>query len=106
MSIDGNDVKSIMEVSKFITMSTNEYIDFVVSRSNQELLIKVKPNMVFTEDNLGNKVNKRMVGIQLGAFNDQINHVKLGPVKSFYYAVNEVYFVCVSSFCLCFFFFI
>ena len=53
--------------------------------------------MVFTEDNLGNKVNKRMVGIQLGAFNDQINHVKLGPVKSFYYAVNEVYFVCVSS---------
>ena len=97
VSIDGNDVKSIMEVSKFITMSTNEYIDFVVSRSNQELLIKVKPNMVFTEDNLGNKVNKRMVGIQLGAFNDQINHVKLGPVKSFYYAVNEVYFVCVSS---------
>ena len=45
VSIDGNDVKSIMEVSKFITMSTNEYIDFVVSRSNQELLIKVKPNM-------------------------------------------------------------
>ena len=97
VSIDGNDVKSIMEVSKFITMSTNEYIDFVVSRSNQELLIKVKPNMVFTEDNLGNKVNKRMVGIQLGAYNDQINHVKLGPAKSFYYAVNEVYFVSVSS---------
>ena len=97
VSIDGNDVKSIMEVSKFITMSTNEYIDFVVSRSNQELLIKVKPNMVFTEDNLGNKVNKRMVGIKLGAYKNEINHVKLGPAQAIYHAAHEVYYVSVSS---------
>ena len=97
LSIDGHEVKSIMEVSKFITMSTNEYIDFVVSRSNQDFTFKVKPNMVLTEDNLGNKINKRMVGIQLGAFNNEVNHVKLGPAKSLYYAVNEVYFVSVSS---------
>ena len=45
-----------MEVSKFITMSTNEYIDFIVSRSNQELSFKVKPNMVSTEDNFFLKV--------------------------------------------------
>ena len=97
LSIDGHEVKSIMEVSKFITMSTNEYIDFAVSRSNQEFTFKVKPNMVLTEDNLGNKINKRMIGIQLGAFNNEVNHVKLGPAKSLYYAVNEVYFVSVSS---------
>ena len=97
LSIDGHKVKSIMEVSKFIALSTNEYIDFTVSRSNQKLSFKVKPNMVSTEDNLGNKVNKRMVGIQLGAFNNEVNHVRLGPVKSLYYAVNEVYFVSISS---------
>ena len=97
LSIDGNKVKSIMEVSKFITMSTNEYIDFIVSRSNQELSFKVKPNMVSTEDNLGNKIKKRMIGIKLGAFNNEVNHVKLGPSKSLVYAVNEVYFVCISS---------
>jgi len=97
VSIDGNKVKSIMDVSKFITLSTDEFIDFTVSRSNQELIFKVKPNMVTSEDNLGNKVNKRMVGIMIGAYNNQINHVKLGPAKSLYYSISEVYFVCSST---------
>ena len=46
VSIDGNKVKSIMEVSKFIMMSTDEFVDFSVLRSNQNLNFKVKPNIV------------------------------------------------------------
>ena len=38
LEIDGNEVKSIMEVSKFITMSTGDFIDFKVKRSYDELL--------------------------------------------------------------------
>ena len=64
LEIDGNEVKSIMDVSKFITLSTSEFIDFKVSRYDQPIQIKVKPNFVDTEDNLGNKIKKRMVGIQ------------------------------------------
>tara|TARA_B110001452_G_C15203701_1_gene417606 strand:+ start:429 stop:1538 length:1110 start_codon:yes stop_codon:yes gene_type:complete len=97
VSIDGNKVKSIMEVSKFIMMSTDEFIDFTISRSNQNLTFKIKPNVIAGEDNLGNKINKRIIGIKLGAFNNEINQVKLGPVKALYYAVNEVYYVCKSS---------
>jgi regulator of sigma E protease len=97
ISIDGNKVKSIMEVSKFIMMSTGEFVDFTISRSNQNLTYKVKPDIVAGEDNLGNKINKRMVGIKLGAYNNEINHVKLGPVKALYYAIGEVYFVSASS---------
>ena len=97
VSIDGNKVNSIMEVSKFITMSTSEFIDFTVLRSNQELILKVKPNTVVSKDNLGNKINKRMIGIKLGAYNDKINHVRLNPAKSIYYSINEVYYVSVSS---------
>ncbi len=97
ISIDGYKVKSIMDVSKFITMSTDEFVDFIVSRSNQELILRVKPNMVMSEDNFGNKLNKRMIGIKLGPYNNEINHVKLGPAKSLYYAINEVYFVSISS---------
>ncbi len=84
VSIDGNKVKSIMEVSKFIMMSTDEFIDFTVTRST-------------SEDNLGNKMNKRMVGIKLGAYNNKINHVRLGPTKAIYYAISEVYYVSASS---------
>ncbi len=97
LEIDGNEVKSIMDVSKYITMSTADIIDFKVKRSYNELLLKIKPDIVFSEDNLGNKINKRMVGIKLGAYNNEINHVKLGPVKAIYHAAHEVYFVSISS---------
>ena len=97
LEIDGNKVESIMDVSKFITMSTDEIIDFKVKRSYDELILKVKPNIVPGEDNLGNKLNKRIVGIKLGAYNNEINHVKLGPAQAIYHAAHEVYFVGISS---------
>ena len=97
ISIDGNEVKSIMDVSKFITMSTDEFISFTIKRFDQELIFRVKPNLVNSEDNLCNKINKRMIGIKLGAYNNEVNHVKLGPSKAIYYAVNEVYYVTTSS---------
>ena len=97
LEIDGNEVKSIMDVSKFITLSTDDFIDFKVKRSYDEILLKVKPKMVLGEDNLGNKINKRIVGIKLSAYNNEINHVKLGPAQAIYHAANEVYFVSISS---------
>ena len=97
LEIDGNKVESIMDVSKFITMSTADVIDFKVKRSYDELLLKIKPKMILSEDNLGNKINKRIVGIKLGAYNNEINHVKLGPAQAVYHAVNEVYYVSISS---------
>ena len=97
VSIDGNEVKSIMEVSKYIMMSTDEFINFTVNRYDQDLTFRVKPNFVDGEDNLGNKISKRMVGIKLGAYNNEVHHVKLGPAKALFYAVNEVYYVSTSS---------
>ena len=97
LEIDGNKVESIMDVSKFITMSTADAIDFRIKRSYDELLLKIKPKVILSEDNLGNKINKRIVGIKLGAYNNEINHVKLGPAQAIYHAVNEVYYVSISS---------
>ena len=97
LEIDGNQVKSILDVSKYIMMSTDDLIDFKVKRSYDELLLKIKPNIVLSEDNLGNKINKRMVGIKLGAYNNEINHVKLGPAQALMHSVGEVYFVTTSS---------
>ena len=97
ISIDDKEVKSILDVSKFITLSTDDFIDFKVKRSYDEILLKVKPKMVLSEDNLGNKINKRIVGIKLSAYNNEINHVKLGPAQAIYHAANEVYFVSISS---------
>ena len=97
LEIDGNKVSSIMEVSKFITMYTGEFIDFKVRRSYEDLILKIRPNMTLGDDGLGNKINKRIVGIKLGAYKNKINHVKLGPAQALYYAGYEVYFVSISS---------
>ena len=97
VSVDGNEVKSIMEVSKYIMMSTDEFINFKVNGYDQDLTFRVKPKIVKEEDNLGNKISKRMVGIKLGAYNNEVNHVKLGPAKALFYAINEVYYVSTSS---------
>ena len=97
LEIDGNEVQSIMDVSKYITMSSADIIDFKVKRFSDEIILKVKPNTVLGEDNLGNKIQKRMVGIKLGAYNNEISHVKLGPVKALYHAANEVIYVSTAS---------
>ena len=97
LEIDGHKVKSIMDVSKYITMSTADIVDFKVKRSYDELVLRIKPNFVLSEDNLGNKINKRMVGIKLGAYNNEINHVKLGPAQAIFHAAHEVYYVSISS---------
>ena len=97
VEIDSNKVDSIMEVSKFITMSTDDFIDFKVKRSYDEIFLKIKPKMVLSEDNLGNSINRRMIGIKLGIYNDEINHVKLGPAQSLFHAANEVFYVSISS---------
>ena len=97
LNIDGNKINSITEVPKMIMLSSNEVIEFKVLRNSQEYLIKVKPNLIDSIDDFGNPLKKRIVGIVLSPFNNEINHVKLGPVKSAYHAIKEVYFVSIKS---------
>ena len=97
LEIDNNKVESILDVSKLILMSTSEIVDFKVSRYDQELLLKVKPKIVAGVDNLGNKINKRIIGIKLSPYNNEIKHKKLGPARALIESFKEVYFVTTSS---------
>ena len=97
LEINDKKIKSILDVSKLITMSTSKYIDFKVSRYDQEVFLKVKPNLVMSEDNLGNKINRRIIGIKLSPYNNEINHIKLGPATAVYHSISEVYFVTIST---------
>ena len=91
--IDGNKVESIAEVSRFISLSTVDFIDFTVLRNDQEYTLKVKPNIIDSVDDFGNKIDKRVVGILVVPNSNSVNHVKLGPTKAAYYSVKEIIFV-------------
>ena len=97
LSINDKKIKSILDVSKLIMMSTEEFISFEVSRYDKKIFLKVKPKIVESSDNLGNKIKKRVVGIRLAPFNNEVNHKKLGPAKAIFYSAQEVYFVSTST---------
>ena len=95
--IDNKKVESILQVSTFINTSTSEIIEFKILRNDQEVFLSVKPNLVLSEDALGNSVKKRMIGIKLSLLNNEFQKQPLGPSKAIYYSIKEVWFVTVTS---------
>tara|TARA_Y100000741_G_scaffold351420_1_gene322465 strand:- start:340 stop:1446 length:1107 start_codon:yes stop_codon:yes gene_type:complete len=97
ISIDNNKVESIMEVSTLINISTDEKIQFIVLRNDQQIPILVKPNQINSTDNFGNSIKKKIVGIKLSPLNNEFNKQRLGLTKATYYSIKEVWFVTSTS---------
>jgi regulator of sigma E protease len=96
-SIDNREVKSFMEVSAFINASSSEAINLGILRNESELSINVKPKFVEGSDSLGNKINKKIIGIKIAPLNDKIERERLGPATALFYAIKETWFVIVAS---------
>ena len=97
ISIDNKKINSILEVSTIIATSTSERIELTVLRNEQEITLFAKPNLVQSKDSLGNQVEKRMIGIKLSPLNNEFIKKPLGPSEAIYYAIEEVWFVSVTS---------
>jgi regulator of sigma E protease len=97
ISIDNKKIQSILEISTIIATSTSERIELTVLRKEQEITLYAKPNIVQSKDSLGNQVEKRMIGIKLSPLNNEFIKKPLGPSKAIYYAIEEVWFVSVTS---------
>ena len=96
-SIDNREVKSMMEVSAFINASSSETINLGLIRNESELSINVKPKFVEGSDSLGNKINKKIIGIKIAPLNDKIERERLGPATALFYAIKETWFVIDAS---------
>ena len=96
-SIDGKKVKSILDVSTYINMSTSEEVTIVLIRNDNEITFSIKPDTILDKDSLGNKVKKKVLGIKIAPLYNELNNEKLGPAKALYYAVQETWFVTTSS---------
>ena len=97
LSINKKKVSSILEVSTYINTSTKENIDIKVLRNDNEIIFQVKPKIIKSEDSLGNKVNKKIIGIKISPINDEFKREKLGPATALFYAVKETWFVTKAS---------
>ena len=97
LSINNNNVTSILEVSNYINTSTSDNIDVKVLRNNEEIILSVTPKIIKAEDSLGNKVNKKIIGIKIAPLNNEFNREQLGPATALLYAVKETWFVVRAS---------
>ncbi len=97
LSINKNKVVSLLDVSTYVNASTKEVIEIKVNRNNQTLIFPVKPKITKGKDSLGNKVNKKIIGIKISPLNNEFNREKLGPAKAIFYAVKETWFVTRTS---------
>ena len=97
LSINDNKVSSILDVSTFINTSTTENINIKVLRNSNEIYLKVKPEIIKSEDSLGNKINKKIIGIKISPPNNEFNRQRLGPATAVFYAVKETWFVTKAS---------
>ena len=96
-SIDGKNVNSILEVSTFINTSTKENISIQILRNDKEVEFHVKPNIIESEDSLGNKINKKIIGIKITPLYNEFNKKRLWPATALFYAVKETWFVTQAS---------
>jgi regulator of sigma E protease len=96
-SINDKKVKSITDISTYINTSTTEEITLSVLRNDNEIFFKAKPKIIETLDSLGNKIKKKVLGIEIVPLYNEFNKEKLGPTKALYYAVKETWFVTTSS---------
>ncbi|MDC1095796.1 RIP metalloprotease RseP [Pelagibacteraceae bacterium] len=97
LSINNNKVESILDVSTYINASSKDIIDIKVLRKNNNLILQVEPRKIKSKDSLGNKVNKKIIGIKVAPLNNEFNRERLGPATAVYYAIQETWFVTKTS---------
>ncbi len=97
LSINNNKVTSITDVPTYINASTSDTIKIKILRKDKEISFIINPSIVDANDSLGNKVKKKVIGIQIAPANNEFNKEKLGPSKAIYYAVKETWFVSKTS---------
>ena len=97
LSINDKKIISVLEVSTYINSSITDKINVKVLRNNAELVLMVKPKIIKSDDPLGNKVNKKIIGIKISPLNNEFNNKRLGPATALFYAVKETWFVTNAS---------
>ena len=92
LNINDKKITSITEVSQSIALSETNLIKITVLRDKKEYDLQVQAIVEATKDQLGNNLNRKMIGIQIIPLNNELNRQKLGLAKAIYYSLKEIWF--------------
>ncbi len=63
LSVDGKEVRKFDHISPMIMTNLGEEVELKLRRGSEEMQVRLTPKIVASEDGLGNKVNRPMIGI-------------------------------------------
>ena len=89
--INNSKIESIGDVSALINTPGNNVVRITVKRNSQLLDFDIKPNITEGADSLGNKSQRKIIGIKITPLNNKMDRERLGPAKAIYYAFKETY---------------
>ena len=89
--VNNTKIESIRDVSALINVPGNNVVRITVKRNSQLLDFDIKPNITEGTDSLGNKSQRKIIGIKITPLNNKIDRERLGPAKAIYYAFKETY---------------
>jgi regulator of sigma E protease len=92
LNINDKKITSITEVSQSIALSETNLIRIIILRDKKEYDFQVQAIVEATKDQLGNNINRKMIGIQIIPLNNELNRQTLGPAKAISYSLKEIWF--------------
>ena len=97
LKINNKKVNSLLDVSTYINSSSTKDIKITVLRNDAEIDYIVLPKLIEAKDNLGNTINKKIIGIKISPPNNELQRERLGPATALFYAIKETWFVITAS---------
>lgn len=93
LRVEGQDVKSFADISRFTNISADRPLEFVVERGGNEVEIVAAPKMTRRTDPFGNVFYTGLVGI--GPSNDPANIIRqpLGPAAAFTKGLDSTWLI-------------
>jgi regulator of sigma E protease len=98
LTIEGRTIESFRELSMLISMSAETQIDIDVLREGETLTLTASPKRVQTKDSFGNKQKVGRLGVQARAAEEDIHHIRYGPVMALTKGVYETGFIIERTF--------
>jgi regulator of sigma E protease len=91
--IDGREVARFTDIARMVLVNVGTPVTLDMRRDGTKMRVTLTPRIVDDVDALGNAVQRPLIGIR----SEQVSYQDVGLTTALRYAVQETYYLCVSS---------
>lgn len=89
LTMDGRDVSTFSELSKYVVLRSNTEIETVIERNGQQVELTVAPERIRQRDFVGGKSSSGRLGVSSDP-NGELIHIQYNPIEAVGYGVSRL----------------